>query len=80
MENLTKKDLEVLIEALGSWVKIKGTNKMMTDLLFAIMLPKDEIKEKLKEPLPEIEDKYRDEVATMLKAKLLIMKENLNDS
>jgi hypothetical protein len=77
---LTKEDLELLIEAVDCWPRRKESGRLLSEFAM-VMLTGPEKKEYVEARLEEerIKDKQRiredEELATILKAKLILMKQ-----
>ena len=80
---LTVQDLKVLIESVGDWQKKGTTNAMITSMLGASLAKsKEEGKEIIDTTFKKAKasDEERFEIATVLKAKLIMMKSSLMES
>lgn len=83
MENLSSKEIDILIEALESWENKDFGSQVMAGMMRTMLLPKDvspeikaewEEKERLQDEKYEIEKRQRKEVSLLLKAKLIMIK------
>ena len=74
---ITREEYEVLIEALGTWENSDAQTAMMSGLMGSILAEDpDEGKKRLEESVRrgEIKTKEKSEIATCLKAKLILLK------
>lgn len=79
MENLTEEEINILIEAMDSWISKDSTGEFMSEILGALLTDKmtDEGKEKLKQDrhIEKIKRdqsrREREEKAILMKAKLI---------
>lgn len=85
MDKLTSKEIDTLIDALEAWEK----KEILNGLMGAILIPKDappevraelEQKEKERESQMDREERLRKETALLLKAKLVMMKQEMATS
>jgi hypothetical protein len=83
MNGLTIKDIEVLMEALEAWEREEGLKGVVGIMIGGLMAPDKEAREKI---FAEQEEKAKEkheltkankEIAILLKAKLLLMKQEL---
>jgi len=76
-KDLTKEDLEILIEAVATWESKDISSAMMSSMI-GMMLAKDkeEAKRDTEEAFreAEIQKREKSEIATCLKAKLILIK------
>ena len=87
MDKLTDKDLEVLIEAMDSWVMGGLASLMTSSLMKSCLVRNDPVaQEKFMQEQRREQEKYdravqgRKRTATLLKAKLIMMQEKVMDS
>ncbi len=81
--NLSSKEIDILVDALEAWERKDMTGKLMGGLLKAmiakddpVMKAKMEEEERIENEKEEKEARQRKEVALMLKAKLIGIKQN----
>ena len=82
---LLKEDYDILIEALNAWVKRDFSGKMLGDLMTSFMFKGDEEgmakmkREREIEIMKQKEEEKRDEeIAVLLKSKLILMRNKLS--
>ncbi len=78
MEQLAIKDFTLLIEALDCWENKPSSSAMVSSMMTAVLLPdKDKVEESTNKIMDEAKEKVviRKERATLLKAKLLAMRD-----
>lgn len=82
---LTKKDIEILIEGLSAWESIDGLAGLMADVVGLSMMKSEEDRKKYMQNRDQRkmdENKERinkSEISTMIKAKLILMKQSTKD-
>jgi hypothetical protein len=82
MNGLTNDDIDILVESLDSWVQRRQSGEMLGDLLEGLLLSKgadvDVAKAKTertaRKEQAKMKEKEEMELATILKAKLILMK------
>ena len=81
---LLKEDIDILVEALDSWLKRDIPGEMVSELLGAIFFKGDELSRKAWEEERKDEKAKRtglkkdnEEIAALLKSKLILMKRSL---
>lgn len=82
---LTKKDIEILIEGLSAWENIDSIAGLMADVVSLSMMKSEEDRKKYMQNRDQRkmdENKERinkSEISTMIKAKLILMKQSAKD-
>jgi hypothetical protein len=80
--DLTHEDMTILIEAVDEWVSKGLTGEMMGDIFGAMLLDKSDPEQKakweqereMKRLAQQVEKEQRKETATLLKAKLIMLR------
>jgi len=82
-ETLTKEDLDILIEALDAWLKRDASREILGDIFGTMLLKDDEARNKFfaereeKKQQKKSQQQNEQEIATLLKAKLILIKQKL---
>ena len=77
---LTKGDISTLIEAIDAWASMDHKNGLMSAMIGGLLIRDDNAREEMMDERLKNADfkaKEKDEIATILKAKLILMKNNL---
>ena len=83
--DLTKEDLNILIEALDSWLNRDFGGEIIGDMLGSLLAKDEEGKKKILEEreerkkVKETQKQNEAEIATLLKAKLILMKQKIGN-